>query len=183
MLRSSQPLRLPTARSTYAPASTASPGPSDVASQLGDLALHNVIEHDASLVHDDTPAGSKYAPVSTDYLKVANVAAVSSDGRALSERDFAAARLNAEKRSPKLDDGHQQLADGEPALALSVFGVPDGASGALKLPLLDFLFLFGLNRLPLGFTKKTTPISADAVNSATARIVAHKAAIQKSEAR
>lgn len=145
------------------------------------MALHGFLEHDASIVHDDAPAGSKYASVLTNYTKVVEVALLSSDGKSLSERDFALARVNAEKLSPPLAAAVQQVADGETALVLDVFGVVDAETGALSFPLDDFLSVFGLNRFPFGFTKKDTPISPTVLAATTGRILAFKAAILKEE--
>ncbi|KZV99297.1 Cloroperoxidase [Exidia glandulosa HHB12029] len=147
---------------------------------LGDLLLHNFIEHDASLVHDDVAEGEKFASPKTNWTKVAEVALLSSDGMSLSTRDFAQARIIAEKRSRALDAQHQSVADGEPAFVLKVFGNPiEGDATASKISLVDFMFLFGLNRLPIGFTKKDTPVNLPTLQAGLARLMAEKAALSQ----
>ncbi|KAH9177618.1 Cloroperoxidase [Lactarius sanguifluus] len=68
---------------------------------LNDLARHNRIEHDASLVHDDTKA---------------------EDGRVLTAEDIARARVERESQCPALSSLHAEVARGEMAIALGLFG-------------------------------------------------------------
>ncbi|KZV89482.1 hypothetical protein EXIGLDRAFT_618168, partial [Exidia glandulosa HHB12029] len=148
--------------------------------QLHDLAAHNAIEHDASLVHDDAAPGAPFAPVDTNQTKVAAVEALSSDGHVLSERDFAHARVLAEEASPPLPDRLQQLANGEPALALTIFGHLAADGSGLVLELSAFESLFGQNRLPDGFVKQAVPVTLEEATTVTAQVVAFKSEFESS---
>ncbi|EJD54539.1 hypothetical protein AURDEDRAFT_118995 [Auricularia subglabra TFB-10046 SS5] len=145
---------------------------------LGDLALHNFIEHDASLVHDDTAPGEVLAPTATNQTKVAEMVARSSGRRFLSEYDLALSRVEVEKHSPPMDAQHQGLADAEPSLVLNVFGEPDKKSEGRRLALRSFVSIFGLERFPRGWRKPKTSVEREAVDAATARIVAFKEQIK-----
>ncbi|KAG8747669.1 hypothetical protein FRC10_000212 [Ceratobasidium sp. 414] len=88
---------------------------------LGALAQHNKIEHDASLVHQDAHDG--------DHLNVSpplvdKLVAHSSDGKGLTLADFARARAGREARIPggKLGKIHEGFAYGETVLAVKVVG-------------------------------------------------------------
>jgi hypothetical protein len=50
---------------------------------LKDLARHNRIEHDASLVHDDTKGRDEYAPISPDLSLVKELLLQAKDGHVL----------------------------------------------------------------------------------------------------
>ncbi|KZV77997.1 Cloroperoxidase, partial [Exidia glandulosa HHB12029] len=89
---------------------------------LHDLATHNVLEHDASLVHDDAAPGAVYAPTDTNKAKVAAVSGLSTDGVGLTARDLAHARVIAEETSLPLPDNLAFAANVEAALALTVIG-------------------------------------------------------------
>ncbi|KAH7107957.1 Chloroperoxidase [Auriculariales sp. MPI-PUGE-AT-0066] len=145
--------------------------------ELHDLALHNAIEHDASLAHDDVAAGEKYAPVETNTTKVDLLMALSSDGLTFSESDFALAKHIIERNmATPLTARQQSLADQEPPLALNVFGF-SREDGSLAMTLKTLESVFKYNRLPDGFSPSTTPVSIAAVGASTARMVARKQAL------
>ncbi len=82
---------------------------------LDDLARHNRIEHDASLVHDDTKDRDEYAPISPNLTLVKNLLAQAEDGRVLTAVDVARARVERESQCPVLNGG-------EMAITLGLFG-------------------------------------------------------------
>ena len=89
---------------------------------LKDLARHNRIEHDASLVHDDTKGRDEYAPTSPDSTLVKNLLLQAEDGRVLTAEDIARARVQRESQCPVLNGLHSEIARGEMAIALDIFG-------------------------------------------------------------
>jgi len=99
---------------------------------LGDLARHNHIEHDASLVHHNTELEAEYAPCEVDDVLVE---ALCSDARPsggekgfrMNAEDVARARIRRESESPVLDILHAEIARGEMAIALGVFGGKNGS--------------------------------------------------------
>ncbi|KAF8519981.1 Cloroperoxidase [Hysterangium stoloniferum] len=84
---------------------------------LHELARHNCIEHDASVVHLNTNPGHKFAPIETnqvllkDFLKPDSIAI----------EHVVQRRVELEDASP-LDALHQEIARGEWALVLDIFG-------------------------------------------------------------
>ena len=97
---------------------------------LADLARHGAIEHNASLAHTDAHASAEYAPCRIDKKALAALLRDSADGRVLTARDVAHARVRREGglRVP-LDRVHAEIARGEMALVLGVFGQRAGAGG------------------------------------------------------
>ncbi|KAH9006427.1 Cloroperoxidase [Lactarius hatsudake] len=83
---------------------------------LNDLARHNRIEHDASLGRDE------YAPISPSSELVMNLLAQAEDGRVLTAEDVARARVERESQCPVLNSLHAEVARGEMAIALGLFG-------------------------------------------------------------
>lgn len=84
---------------------------------LHDIARHNRIEHDASVVHKNTEPGDEYAPAAVDLVLLDQLLR---DGN-LTLQDFAKRRVMLEKVSP-LGAVHGEIARGEWALAFQVFG-------------------------------------------------------------
>jgi hypothetical protein len=82
---------------------------------LADLAAHNKLEHDASLVHADIPAPH---PTSPDRRLLKHLLAYAAPTHGLTLHDFSSARLSRERLllSP-LNPFHTQIARGETALA------------------------------------------------------------------
>jgi hypothetical protein len=89
---------------------------------LQDLARHNRIEHDASLVHDDTKGRDEYAPISPDSSLIKKLLLQSKDGHVLTAEDVARARVERESVCPLIDGLHSEIARGEMAMVLGVFG-------------------------------------------------------------
>ncbi|ETW83607.1 Chloroperoxidase 1 [Heterobasidion irregulare TC 32-1] len=96
---------------------------------LGDLARHGAIEHDASLARRNARATSEYAPCKLDEDALKALLEDSADGSGLTAHDIARARVRRENslRVP-LDHMHAEIARGEMALVLGIFGQHAGAS-------------------------------------------------------
>lgn len=129
---------------------------------LHQLAKHGVIEHNGSLVHADTVAGQAYAPTGVDPKLVKQLLSVTSSS-SLSLRDFAKARALRDSTIPTpLDAIHAEIARGEAALSMQVFGWKaqhaDGFQGAGAVPKLFVEQLFGEERLPDGWKKPLNPV-------------------------
>lgn len=100
---------------------------------LYEIGKHGVVEHDASLVHHDTPKGQEYAPIEIDPALVeeldkdaqttveVEVDGVKQTQRLLSTADVGRARVRREKLSPRLDKTHAEIARGEMAIILAVW--------------------------------------------------------------
>lgn len=138
--------------------------------KLGDLALHNFIEHDASLVHDDTAAGETLAPTTVNQTKVQTLLAnyPNSEGK-FSYLEFAYARADVEKVTP-ISSSFGAIAAGEPSLILHTLGV--GAGANLTVTKAQVASIFGLERLPIGFVKQTQPVTLPDVVAVRKLIVA-----------
>lgn len=104
---------------------------------LYEIGKHGVVEHDASLVHHNTPPGEKYAPIDIDrellaeFVKEARteveVEVENIDGKRESQKltlltpeDVGRARVRREKDSP-LDAIHAEIARGEVAIIMAVW--------------------------------------------------------------
>lgn len=104
---------------------------------LNDLARHNYIEHDASLAHQNTEIDAEYAPCEVDDTLLA---ALCDDAKTpgkecarLNAVDIARARVRREKESPKLSSTHAEVARGEMAIALGVFGGKNGSKEGIPV--------------------------------------------------
>jgi hypothetical protein len=106
---------------------------------LFEIGKHGAIEHDASLVHNNTPAGEKYAPIEIDQglvddlIRDAKTGNEEEEGPEAGERralmdasDVARARVRREKTSPKLDGLHAEIARGEMGIILGVWETQAG---------------------------------------------------------
>lgn len=94
--------------------------------QLSDLARHNRIEHDASLIHPDARGRDEYAPLTSNGSLWNELLKDVSDGRRLTTLDVARARVRREEEERKagkeaLDGFHAEIARGEMAIALEMF--------------------------------------------------------------
>lgn len=86
------------------------------------LAKHNRIEHDASLVHEDTLPGSQYAPTAVSQRLLGLLLQQASSKNGLSLEDFATARIERERATGgPLDGLHEQIGQGEAALTWARF--------------------------------------------------------------
>ncbi|EPQ54008.1 Cloroperoxidase, partial [Gloeophyllum trabeum ATCC 11539] len=93
---------------------------------LGDLCRHNHIEHDASLAHRDAAPEQEYAPCKCSRGMLERLLSFSSDGKHLTVGDAARARAARERQYARpLDGVHAEIARGEVALVLGIFGGPE----------------------------------------------------------
>lgn len=103
---------------------------------LNDLARHNHIEHDASLAHQNSEYEAEYAPCEVDdSLLAALCEDAKTPGRVsarLNSEDIARARVRRERESP-LDGVHAEVARGEMAIALGVFGGTNGSKEGIPV--------------------------------------------------
>ncbi|TFK34359.1 Chloroperoxidase [Crucibulum laeve] len=101
---------------------------------LFEIGKHNAIEHDASLVHHDTPQGQEYAPIDIDQTLVGRLIADAKTGREQGEgpeagdtrilmdaTDVARARVRREKECRPIDSVHAEIARGEMGIILGVW--------------------------------------------------------------
>lgn len=136
---------------------------------LYEIGKHGRIEHDASLVHEDTPPGQVYAPIEVkpdlvDLLIRDATGAGEAEGKGfeskkrqqvkelktlMDARGVARARLRREKQSPPLDAVHAEIARGEMALVLGMMGIKDGANAGV--PVEQVREWIGEERLPTGW--------------------------------
>lgn len=134
---------------------------------LYEIGKHNAVEHDASLVHHDTPAGEIYAPIEIDreLLDVlekdasaeVEVEVPTSDPEKtrkeklslLTIADVGRARVRREKQSPPLDKFHAEIARGEVAIILGVWETKTKEVTGTRM---DWLKLWlGEEKLPEGW--------------------------------
>lgn len=116
---------------------------------LNDLARHNRIEHDASLVHDDTPHRDEYAPLAPNRMLIREFLEQAKDGQVMTVEDVARARVWRESQCPVLNTLHSEIARGEMAIALGLFGSPDSAKPTIPVDVLRVWL--GEERLPSGW--------------------------------
>ena len=116
---------------------------------LNDLARHNRIEHDASLVHDDTPARDEYAPVKPDQTLVEQFLEQAGDDHILSIEDLARHRVWRESQCPALNRLHSEIARGEMAIAFGLFTPPNADKQGIPVDVLRTWF--SEERLPDGW--------------------------------
>jgi hypothetical protein len=98
---------------------------------LFDIGKHGAVEHNASLVHHDTPEGQKFAPIEIDQKLVEDLCAdVKPDVKECEENeamwlmnyeDVARARIRREKECGPIDGVHAEIARGEMAIILGVW--------------------------------------------------------------
>ncbi|PCH41809.1 hypothetical protein WOLCODRAFT_137592 [Wolfiporia cocos MD-104 SS10] len=105
---------------------------------LHDLARHNAIEHNASLVHPDVEPRDEYAPIDMHERMLEDLlafASASADGFLMTHNDVARARVarEAEYLAP-MDRLHAEIARGEMAIVLNLFNNPDPAPGPAAPP-------------------------------------------------
>lgn len=121
---------------------------------LGDLARHNYLEHDASLTHANATPGSLYAPVSVDQELLQHLLDVSKNHNVLSINDLVAVRAarNATLSRP-LSQFHTSISQLEVALTVQTLGDENG-----DIPKEFIREWFGEQRLPQGWFKPRTVI-------------------------
>ncbi|KAG6877716.1 hypothetical protein C0993_004653 [Termitomyces sp. T159_Od127] len=129
---------------------------------LHQIGEHGRIEHDASLVHKDTPKGQKYAPTKVHsglvnlLLSDAKTGDEEGEGPEYGDRrilmdatDVARARVRREKECPKLDRMHAEIARGEMGIILGVLEVHAGKN--VGVPVEWLREWIGYERLPTGW--------------------------------
>ncbi|KAG6848821.1 hypothetical protein H0H93_013732 [Arthromyces matolae] len=154
---------------------------------LYEIGEHGRVEHDASLVHRDTPKDEKYAPVEVDQnlvdLLIADARAggeESGEGSESGEKrilmnatDVARARVRREKESPRLDSIHAEIARGEMAIILGVLEAREGKN--VGVPVEWLREWIGHERLPKDWKPTHVEGFFDVVKRAKAILVAMKA--------
>ncbi|KAG2064601.1 Cloroperoxidase [Suillus decipiens] len=118
---------------------------------LSDLARHNMIEHNASLVHKDDTNGAEYAPTKVDRRLLA--ALLAEGGKVVPHKltleDAARIRFKREVECGKLDAVHAEIARGEITIAIGVLGGKDAAKNGVDLSALHEWMRH--ERLPAGW--------------------------------
>lgn len=120
---------------------------------LEDLAIHNGIEHNASLAHEDASeeTSPSYAPIGVNVEMLGELLKGSEDGKVFTAVDIARARVRREATYTQpgaIDAVHQEIGRGEMAIALQLFG--DGKG----IPLEDLRVWFQEERFPDSWTGK-----------------------------
>lgn len=121
------------------------------------IGKHGQVEHNASLVHYDTPLGDTFAPIEihedlVDKLleDVKTGAPEASDAtKLMNATDVAIARVRREKESPTLDGVHAEIARGEMAIILGVW--EQKGNGKVGIPVEWMREWIGHERLPEGW--------------------------------
>ncbi|RPD67313.1 Cloroperoxidase [Lentinus tigrinus ALCF2SS1-7] len=90
---------------------------------LHELAKHNAVEHDGSLVHADTAPGEVYAPTAVDPVLLRHLLETSTTD-VLTRRDLCRAQLTRQAASRPLNSTQSFVSKGELDLIHQVFGIP-----------------------------------------------------------
>ncbi len=117
---------------------------------LNDLARHNRIEHNASLVHDDTKDRDEYAPISPNPTLIRQFLEQVKDGQFVTVEDVARARVWRESQCPGLHQFQAEIARGEMAIALGLFSQPV-SNNKQGIPIDLLRVWFSEERLPDGW--------------------------------
>lgn len=117
---------------------------------LDDLALHDRLEHDASLVHADAAPGAACAPTNVDPGLLHAFITSCPAGRGFRLEDFAKARIAREKTlgGRQLNAFHAEIARGESALSWLLMKDESGEAPPGKLEQ-----WYGEERVPDGWSK------------------------------
>ncbi|RDX55470.1 Cloroperoxidase [Lentinus brumalis] len=89
---------------------------------LHELAKHNAVEHDGSLVHADTAPGDVYAPTTVDPVLLRHLLETSTTD-SLTRRDLCRAQLTRQAASRPLSSAQSFVSKGELDLIYQVFGI------------------------------------------------------------
>ena len=113
---------------------------------LYEIGRHGAIEHNASLVHNDTQPNEKYAPIEiqpelvNQLIDDAKTGTEKGEGFEGGDRrvlmdasDVARARIRREKCSPVLDGVHAEIARGEMAIILGVWETKAGSKAGVPV--------------------------------------------------
>jgi hypothetical protein len=123
---------------------------------LDDLARHNRIEHDASLVHDDAKPRDEYAPSAPDPVLIEQFLEEVKDGQFVTVEDVARARVWRESQCPALNKVQAEIARGEMAIALDLFSQPASETHKQGIPVNMLRTWFSDERLPDGWKPNHT---------------------------
>jgi len=123
---------------------------------LDDLARHNRIEHDASLVHDDAKPRDEYAPTPPNPELIKQFLEEVKDGQFATVEDVARARVWRESQCPALNKVQAEIARGEMAIALGLFSEPDTDTHKQGIPVDMLRVWFSEERLPDGWKPNHT---------------------------
>ena len=124
---------------------------------LHDFALHNHVEHNASLAHEDAEPGNLYAPTVVNSDMLEKFLKCSASGQYLTAEDIGAYRVHLENSYDKdnamgfLD---QEVSRGEASLILGIFGHQDVGEDKIPLDLLKEFFTE--ERIPEGWKPSHT---------------------------
>lgn len=114
---------------------------------LDKLALHNRIEHDASLVHRDALAGHPEAPIPVDPELLGSFLSHANEKEGLGLDEFARLRVDREARlTSPLDQLHSEIGTGEAALCWLLLKQENG-----QVPLSTLEQWYGEERIPDGW--------------------------------
>jgi hypothetical protein len=119
---------------------------------LDKIALHNELEHDASLFHDDAAKGAKLAPAVPNPALFEDLASLSTDRKTITSEDLIKHKLHREASSPPLGMRLHAGSMSEVSVIVEIIG--DGRNISLE-KLHQFVFE---NRLPEG-SRKEIPFS------------------------
>ncbi|KAI9457864.1 Chloroperoxidase [Boletus coccyginus] len=118
---------------------------------LDKLALHNRIEHDASLVHGDALPGHVEAPIPVDPELLDAFLSHANEKQGLSLDSFAQLRVDREARlTSPLDHLHSEIGTGEAALCWLLLKKENG-----QVPLSMLEQWYGEERIPDGWVPPT----------------------------
>ncbi|TDL18400.1 Cloroperoxidase [Rickenella mellea] len=118
---------------------------------LTDIGRHNMVEHDASISHVNA-FGKEYAPTLVNFTLFDEFVHDSKTGLFITAEDIATSRVRRELDSDSMIDAvHQEIARGEAALVLSIFG-DDG----FRVPLEDIVSFWRDEQLPDGWKPSRT---------------------------
>jgi hypothetical protein len=134
---------------------------------LNDLARHNRIEHDASLVHDDTKPRDEYAPIGPNPVLIKQFLEQVKDGQFVTVEDVARARVWRESQCPALNKCQAEIAKGEMAIALGLFSQPESDTHKQGIPVDMLRAWFSEERLPEGWKPTHTQGLLETVETST----------------
>jgi Peroxidase, family 2 len=134
---------------------------------LNDLARHNRIEHDASLVHDDTKPRDEYAPIPPNPALVKQFFEEVKDGQFVTVEDVARARVWRESQCPVLNRFQAEIARGEMAIALGLFSQPESETHRQGIPVDMLRAWFSEERLPDGWKPSHTQGLFETIEAST----------------
>ncbi len=98
---------------------------------LSDLAYHHGVEHDASLTRQNALPTAKHGPTQTCPVLCKQLLEDAHEGGFYTIEEFSKARIRREKEpGTRMDELRKEIARGEAALALNVFGGADGKMSA-----------------------------------------------------